>query len=161
MTDLNHVVLIGRLTRDLGSSDLDFGYLPNGTAKARVSIAVNRRRKNGEEWVDDVSYFDIEIFGKSAENLKPYLLRGKQIGVDGYLKQHRWQDQQGNNRSRVVVVTNQVQLLGGKNDDSDDEQDDEEPAREKNAGKPRFTPRPKAQQPQEYNGEEFPEDIPF
>lgn len=47
MTDLNHVVLIGRLTRDLGSDERDFGYLPNGQARANVSIAVNRSKKTG------------------------------------------------------------------------------------------------------------------
>ena len=55
MTDLNHVVLIGRLTRDLGSDKRSFGYAGNGQARANVSIAVNRSKKNGEEWVEEVS----------------------------------------------------------------------------------------------------------
>ena len=75
MTDLNHVVLIGRLTRDLGSDERDFGYLPNSQARANVSIAVNRSKKQGDEWIDEVSYFEVAIFGKTAENLKPYLLK--------------------------------------------------------------------------------------
>ena len=114
MTDLNHVVLIGRLTRDLGSDERDFGYLPNGQARANVSIAVNRSKKQGDEWIDEVSYFEVAIFGKTAENLKPYLLKGKQIAVDGHLKQDRWKDQQGNNRSKISIVAENVQLLGGK-----------------------------------------------
>ena len=79
MTDLNHVVLIGRLTKDLGTDERSFGYVANGQARANVSIAVNRSRKNGEQWVDEVNYFDVTIWGKTAENLKPYLLKGKQI----------------------------------------------------------------------------------
>lgn len=116
MTDLNHVVLIGRLTRDLGSDERDFGYLPNGQARANVSIAVNRSKKQGDEWIDEVSYFEVAIFGKTAENLKPYLLKGKQICVDGHLKQDRWKDQQGNNKSKISIVAENVQLLGGKSE---------------------------------------------
>ena len=65
MTDLNHIVLIGRLTRDLGSDERDFGYLPNGQARANVSIAVNRSKKQGDEWIDEVSYFEVAIFMSS------------------------------------------------------------------------------------------------
>ena len=55
MTDLNHVVLIGRLTRDLGDDERSFGYVGNGQARANVSIAVNRSKKSGDEWVETVS----------------------------------------------------------------------------------------------------------
>lgn len=111
--DINTVILIGRLTHDIG--ERDFAYLSNGTARANVSIAVNRSRKNGEQWVDEVSYFDVTIWGKSAENLKPYLTKGKQICVDGYLKQDRW-EKDGQKFSKVAVVANTVQLLGGRTD---------------------------------------------
>lgn len=117
MTDINKVVLVGRLTRNLADNERDFGYLPSGQARANVSIAVNRSKKLSDgTWTDDASFFDIVIFGKTAENLKPYLLKGKQIAVEGHLKQDRWADQQGNNRSRVSVVADNVQLLGGKGD---------------------------------------------
>jgi len=59
-----------------------------------------------------VSFFDVTIWGKTAENLKPYLVKGKQIAVDGYLKQDRWQ-KDGQNFSKVNIVANSVQLLGG------------------------------------------------
>lgn len=115
-TDLNHVVLIGRLTKDLGTDERSFGYLGNGQARANVSIAVNRSHKSGDgNWVDEANFFDVTIWGKTAENLKPYLTKGKQICVDGYLKQDRW-TKDGQNFSRVSVVANNVQLLGGKSD---------------------------------------------
>ena len=114
--DMNHVFLIGRLTRDLGADERSFAYVGNGqTARANVSIAVNHSVKKGDQWEDEVSYFDITIWGKTAENLKPYLLKGKQIAVDGALKQDRWQ-KDGQNFSKVYVIANQVQLLGGKSD---------------------------------------------
>ena len=91
MTDLNHVVLIGRLTQDLGSDERSFGYVGNGQARANVSIAVNRSKKNGDQWTEEVNYFNITIWGKTAENLKPYLTKGKQICVEGHLKQDRWE----------------------------------------------------------------------
>ena len=157
MTDLNHVVLIGRLTRDLGSDERDFGYLPNGQARANVSIAVNRSKKQGDEWIDEVSYFEVAIFGKTAENLKPYLLKGKQIAVDGHLKQDRWKDQQGNNKSKISIVAENVQLLGGKSEDTT-----------QNAGgnyqQQSFTPKANTQYqtpPAPPSDDEFPEDIPF
>lgn len=108
--DLNHVVIIGRLTRDVGN---DFAYLANGSACANVSLAVNRSRKQGESWVEEVSYFDVTIWGKTAEALRPYLTKGKQIAVDGYLKQDRW-EKDGNRFAKVRVVADNVQLLGGK-----------------------------------------------
>ena len=66
MTDLNHVVLIGRLTRDLGTDERSFGYVSNGQARANVSIAVNRSRKSGDQWIDEANYFDVTIWGKQA-----------------------------------------------------------------------------------------------
>ena len=115
MTDLNHVVLIGRLTRDLGDDERSFGYVGNGQARANVSIAVNRSKKSGDEWIDETSFFDITIWGKTAENLKPYLNKGKQICVDGYLKQDRW-EKDGQKMSRITIVADNVQLLGGNKD---------------------------------------------
>ena len=107
MADLNHVTLIGRLTRDA-----ELKYTPGGLAISSFSIAVNRRRKNGDQWVDEVSYFDINLYGKPAESLKQYLTKGKQIAVDGELRQDRW-EKDGQNHSRIVIVANNVQLLGG------------------------------------------------
>lgn len=162
MTDINRVVLIGRLTRDLGSDERSWGYLPNGQARANVSIAVNRSSKQGEEWVDEVNYFDVTIFGKTAENLKSYLLKGKQVGVEGHLKQERWKDLQGNNRSRVVILADNIQLLGGKNDSDSSSmqaggyQSSFKPASNRYSGQA-------AAQKKEYKNdcEAFPEDIPF
>lgn len=115
MTDINNVFLIGRLTKDVGSDERAFAYLPSGQARANVSIATNRSRKQGDQWVDEVNYFDVTIWGKTAENLKPYLTKGKQIAVSGHLKQDRW-EKDGQKFSKVVVVADNVQLLGGKSD---------------------------------------------
>ena len=113
--DINSINIIGRLTRDCGSGEHDFGYTKGGTASATVSIAVNRSVKRNDEWQTEVSYFDVKIWGKSAENLKQYLTKGKQIGVSGFLKQDRWKDNEGNSKSKVYIVAENVELLGGNN----------------------------------------------
>lgn len=156
MTDVNSVNIIGRLTRDLGEND--FGYVGTGTARANVSIAVNRSKKQGEEWVDEVSYFDITIWGKTAENLKPYLTKGKQIGVSGHLKQDRW-EKDGQKHSRVSIVADVVQLLGGKSDNGSDGGYQQSYSQNQQSA---FTPRNNAPAaPEEPSSEDFPEDIPF
>ena len=110
MADINRVIEIGHLTRDA-----EVTYTPGGMAVGKLSIAVNRRVKKGQEWVDEANYFDVSVFGKQAEGLKPYLTKGKQVAVDGFLKQDRWQDQAtGQNRSAVKIIANDTQLLGGK-----------------------------------------------
>ena len=159
MTDTNHVVLVGRLTKDLGTDERSFGYVANGQARANISIAVNRSKKNGDQWIDEVNYFDVTIWGKTAENLKPYLTKGKQIVVEGYLKQDRW-EKDGQKFSKVTVVANNVQLIGGKADGG-----------QVSNGAPRIQPINNAgssgyssnysSEPYGDSGMDLPEDIPF
>jgi single-strand DNA-binding protein len=107
MVDINHVVLIGRLTRDA-----ELKYTAGGQAVCKFSIAVNRRRKNGEQWVDEPNFFDIVLWGRQGEAVNQYLIKGKAVGVEGELRQDRW-EQDGQNRSKVEIVANNLQLLGG------------------------------------------------
>jgi len=107
MVDLNHVVLIGRLTRDA-----ELKSIASGQAVCKFSIAVNRRRKNGDQWEDEANFFDIVVWGRQGESLHQYLVKGKMVAVDGELRQDRWQ-QDGQNRSKVEIVANNLQLLGG------------------------------------------------
>ena len=107
MVDLNHVVLIGRLTRDA-----ELKAIASGQSVCKFSIAVNRRRKNGDQWEDEANFFDIVVWGRQGESLHQYLVKGKMVAVDGELRQDRWQ-QDGQNRSKVEVVANNLQLLGG------------------------------------------------
>ena len=114
-SDTNVVVLIGRLTRDS-----EIKYTAAGQPMCKFSIAVNRRKKNGDQWEDEANFFDITLWGKQAESLNQYLLKGKQVGVNGELRQDRWQ-QDGQSRSKVEVVASSVQLLGGGNNSGDSE----------------------------------------
>ncbi len=108
MADINHVVLVGRLTKNA-----ELKYTNNGQAVSKFSIAVNARRKKDDQWVDEAHFFDVTYWGKAAEAVNPYLLKGKQVGVEGSLRQNRW-EQDGQSRSKVEINANNVMLLGGK-----------------------------------------------
>jgi single-strand DNA-binding protein len=107
MADINHVVLVGRLTRDA-----ELKYTAGGQAVCKFSVAINRRKKNGDQWEDEPNYFDVVLWGRQGESLNQYLVKGKSVGVEGELRQDRWQ-QDGQNRSKVEIVANNIQLLGG------------------------------------------------
>ena len=139
MTDLNHVIEIGRLTRDI--SERDFAYTTGGTARLNLSIAVNRSEKRNGAWQDKASFFDVTVWGKTAENIKSYLHKGKQIAVDGYLDQQRW-EKDGVKYSKVVIIADSVQLLGGNENNAAPQ----EPAGD-------YAPAG--------SGDDFPEDLPF
>lgn len=167
MTDINSVILVGRLTKDCGAEEGSFVYTQGGLCMARISIAVNRAKKQQDgTWVDEASFFNVTIFGKTAENLKPYLLRGKQIMVQGHLSQNRWRDQQGQAHSSVSVIADNVQLArGGQSQGNGVYQ---KPAQQGYTGN-QTAPRQQYQQqqapqyepPQDFGMDEFPEDIPF
>lgn len=145
MTDLNHVILMGRITKDLDENA--FGYF-GSIAKATVSIAVNRSVKKNEEWVDEVSFFDVNIWGKTAENLKPYLTKGQQICIDGSLKQDRW-EKDGQKFSKIVINTKEVFLAGGKKNSDNNSTN--------TTSKQGF----KSGNQASFSENDFPEDIPF
>jgi single-strand DNA-binding protein len=110
MADINNVVLVGRLTRNA-----ELKYTNTGMPVSKVGIAINRRRKKDNQWIEEVNFFDVVIWGKVAEALNPYLVKGKQIGVQGELRQNKW-EQDGQPRSKVEVIANNIQLLGGRTD---------------------------------------------
>lgn len=140
MQDLNFVSIIGRLTKDP-----ELKYTQSGTAILGLSIAVNRIQKQGNEWKDVASFFEVSLFGKQAETLNQYLHRGKQIGVAGHLEQQRWQSQDGSNRSKVVIMAENIQLLGGN----------------EQGGSQKQQPQQNYQQQNYQQGNDFPEEIPF
>ena len=105
--DIVSVFAIGRLTRDA-----ELKYTTGGLAISKFSIACNSRAKKGDQWIDEASFFEVSVFGKSAETLNQYLTKGKQIAVQGRMKQERWESE-GQNRSKIVINADSVQLLGG------------------------------------------------
>ncbi|OHD27391.1 MAG: single-stranded DNA-binding protein [Spirochaetes bacterium GWB1_66_5] len=107
MAGINHVVLVGNLTRDA-----ELKFTNAGLAISKFSLAVNRRTKKGDTWQDEVDFFDAVFMGKGAEAVSQYLLKGKQVGIQGELRQNRW-EQEGQKRSKVEIFVTNLQLLGG------------------------------------------------
>jgi len=105
-TDINSVVLVGRLVKDA-----ELKYTNTGIPVSRLGLAVNRKKKVNNQWIEEANFFDIIVWGKLAEVLQQYLLKGKQISVQGELRQNRW-EKEGKPQSRVEVVAINIQLLG-------------------------------------------------
>lgn len=106
MSSLSVAVLVGRLTRDA-----ELKYTNSGSAICRFSVATSSRRKKGSEWVEEPSYWDVDLWGKQAESLNQYLSKGKLVAVEGTMRQDRW-EQDGQNRMKVVINANTVQFIG-------------------------------------------------
>lgn len=92
-------------------------YLPGGnTAVLEVPIAVNERFKKEGETVETVSFIDVVFWGRTAEVVNEFLVKGSPILVEGRLKQDTW-EKDGQKRSKLKVVAEQMRMLGGKRAD--------------------------------------------
>jgi single-strand DNA-binding protein len=109
MASFNKVILVGNLTRDP-----ELRYTPKGMAIAKVGLAVNRNwtSESGEK-KEEVTFVDVDIFGRTAENVAQYMKKGRPILIEGRLRLDQWDDKQtGQKRSRLGVVAETVQFLG-------------------------------------------------
>lgn len=105
MTDVNSVVLVGRLVRDA-----EYAYTAGGTCNARFALAVSRAKKTSDgDWKDEVSFIDIVYYGKSAESMRDRLIKGRQIVIEGALRQTRW-EKDGQTHTKIEVVADKVQI---------------------------------------------------
>ena len=109
MSDINSVIMIGRLTRDP-----ELKYTPSGAAVATVTVAVGRKYKKAEEMVDEVCFIDVVLWNKLAEIAGKYLSKGSRIGVTGRLMQRTWQTTGGDKRSKHEIVGESIQFLSEK-----------------------------------------------
>jgi single-strand DNA-binding protein len=106
---LNKVFLMGNLTRDP-----EVKYTPKGTAVGDLAIAINDSYKAQDGTIKEtVTYVDIEVWGRTAENCKQYLTKGRPIFVEGQLKLDQWESPQGEKKSKMRVRADRVQFLGG------------------------------------------------
>jgi single-strand DNA-binding protein len=133
MASYNKVLLIGNLTRDP-----ELKYTPKGTAIANIGLAVNRRwtTETGEQ-KEDVTFVDVEVWGRQAETVGQYLSKGKPIFVEGRLKLDSWEDKEtGQKKSKMRVVCEHFQFIGapggapsGRAEFKDESPSDQPPAR--------------------------------
>ena len=105
--DINRVIVVGRL-----SNDVELKYTPSNTAVAHFGIAVGGKPK--PDGKPSVSFFNVVVWGKTAENAVNFLSKGKQCAIDGRLEQRSWTDQSGQKRSVVEIVADRLEFIGGK-----------------------------------------------
>ena len=113
MSDLNEVVISGRLTRDS-----ELRYTPSGTAVTDVVIASNRIWSKDGEKQEETTFVDVTIWGKQAESLHTYLSKGRHLMIVGRLKLNKWETEEGDKRSKLTMVAEKINLSpsgGGKN----------------------------------------------
>jgi single-strand DNA-binding protein len=106
MSDLAVAVIVGRLTRDA-----ELKYTNSGQAVCHFSVATGSRRKKGDQWVEESSFWDVDLWGKLGESINQYLTKGKLVAVEGSMRQDKW-EQDGQTRSKTLISANTVQLLG-------------------------------------------------
>lgn len=108
MASFNRVILVGNLTRDV-----ELRYIASGTAVTDIALAVNDRVKKDNEWVDETTYVDITLWGRTAEVASEYLSKGSPVLIEGRLKLDQWESE-GQKRSKLKVIGEKMQMLGGR-----------------------------------------------
>ncbi len=106
MASFNKVILMGNLTRDP-----ELRYTPGGNSLCSFGLAVNRRYRQNGELKDEVCFIDITVWGKQAENCSEFLSKGSGVMLEGRLRQHSWETEDGQRRTKIEVVANSVQFL--------------------------------------------------
>ena len=108
MASFNKVILIGNLTRDP-----ELKYTPKGTAACQIGMAVNRKWRNEQgQDQEEVTFLDVQSWGKQAEAISKYLRKGSPLFVEGRLKLEEW-EKDGKKQSKLRVVLESFQFLGG------------------------------------------------
>jgi single-strand DNA-binding protein len=109
MASFNKVVLVGNVTRDP-----ELRYIASGTAVTDIGLAVNDRRKTATgEWVEETTFVDVTLWGRTAEVAGEYVTKGSPLLVEGRLKLDTW-EKDGKKNSKLRVVCERMQLLGGR-----------------------------------------------
>ena len=104
--NINTVTIAGRSTKDP-----ELKVTPSGTTVLSLLLAVNDTKKNAQgEWEETANFFDCVLFGKRAESLAQYIPKGSKLTINGRLHQDRWQAQDGTNRSRVLIIVQDIEL---------------------------------------------------
>jgi single-strand DNA-binding protein len=112
MASFNKVILLGNVTRDP-----ELRYIANGTAVTDIGLAVNDRRKTATgEWVEETTFVDVTLWGRTAEVAGEYVTKGSPLLIEGRLKLDTW-EKDGKKNSKLRVVGERMQLLGSRSGD--------------------------------------------
>ena len=104
-TDTNSITISGNITRDP-----EMRYTPSGVSKVTFGVAVNRswRNQNTQEWEEQTSFFNVVAWRQLAENVGASLAKGSRVIVSGRLEQRSWETDQGEKRSVVEIVADDI-----------------------------------------------------
>jgi single-strand DNA-binding protein len=118
MSGVNKVILVGHLGKDP-----EMTYAPSGLAIAKFSLATSENKKDSEGNKESkTEWHRIVAFGKIAEICGEYLIKGKQIYLEGRIQTSKWEDKEGNTRYTTEIIANTMQMLGSKSDSQGSEQ---------------------------------------
>ena len=110
MASFNKIMIVGYLGRDP-----EIRYTPQGTAVCHFSIATTEKRKDRAGEAQDVTtWFRVSAWGRQAEVANQYLTKGKQVYVEGRLRQEEYTDREGNRRQSLEVTASDIQFLGAR-----------------------------------------------
>ncbi len=108
MANFNRVILVGNMTRDV-----ELKYTPQGTAVTEIGMAVNDRVKKNDQWVDETTFVDVTLWGRTAEVASEYTGKGSSILIEGRLKLDTW-EKDGKKNYKLRVVGEKLQMLGAR-----------------------------------------------
>jgi single-strand DNA-binding protein len=109
MASFNRVILLGNMTRDP-----ELRYIPSGTAVCEIGLAVNDRRKTPSgEWVEETTFVDVTLWGRTAEVASEYLTKGAPVLIEGRLKLDTW-EKEGKKNYKLRVIGEKMQMVGSK-----------------------------------------------
>lgn len=108
---INKAVFTGNLTRDA-----ELRATRGGSSVLSFTVAVNDRRRQGDEWVDVANFIDCAVFGRRADALAPHLRKGAKVAVEGKLRYSAWEADDGARRSKVSVAVEDIDFTGGRRD---------------------------------------------
>lgn len=106
MRGMNRIVIVGRL-----GQDPELRHSKNGTPWCTMSVATNRSRKDGDQWIDETDWHEVKVFGDDAERSHRKLRKGSVVAVDGSLIYETWKDEAGNRRRKPRIVASRVQFV--------------------------------------------------
>ncbi len=142
MASFNRVILVGNVTRDI-----ELKYTQGGTAVTNLGLAVNDRKKDSNgQWVEETTFVDVTLWGRTAEVAGEYLQKGSSCLVEGRLKLDKW-EKDGQKHQKLCVIGERMQMLdkkGGGNGGRGNSQYSQPVAQGNNQGnqQPQFDPNP-------------------
>lgn len=153
MANFNKVILLGNLTRDP-----ELRTTPKGTSVCQFGLAVNRVYRTGDsgQTQEETTFIDLEAWGKQAEIISKYVTKGNPLFVEGRLKFDSWESKEGEKRSKLKVIVENMQLMGGRSggegNQSSSSSDSYAPAQRSSSPSSQSTPAP---------SDDIEEDVPF